>query len=61
MGILKIIIIFCFCGNYLISNDIYIPRNEKEDEYLQKIRKQKLKIGKKTNYFADDKIDGESL
>ncbi|MGL6025184.1 MAG: hypothetical protein ACRC0F_11290, partial [Cetobacterium sp.] len=61
MGILKIIIIFCFCGSYLISSDVYIPRNEKEKEYLQNIRKQKLILGKKTNYFADDKIDGESL
>ncbi|MGL4988067.1 MAG: hypothetical protein ACRC5F_02300 [Cetobacterium sp.] len=61
MGILKIIIIFCFCGNYLISNDVYIPKNGKEDEYLQKVREQKLILGKKLNYFSDEKIDCESL
>ncbi|MGL5376694.1 MAG: diguanylate cyclase [Cetobacterium sp.] len=61
MGILKVIIIFCFCGSYLISSDAYIPRNEKEKEYLQNIRKQKLVLGKEKNYFGNDKIDGESL
>ncbi|MGL5798205.1 MAG: EAL domain-containing protein [Cetobacterium sp.] len=44
-----------------MSSDVYIPKNEKEGEYLQKVREQKLVLGKKLNYFADEKIDGESL
>ena len=38
----------------MLSMDIYIPRNEREKNYLEKIRLEKLVLGTETDYFADE-------
>lgn len=61
MRIKGILLLFFLSFKFIISMDIYIPKNQKEKEYLQELRKKQLVLGMKTNYFANDKIDDESL
>lgn len=61
MGIKRILLVFFLSFKFIISMDIYIPKNQKEKEYLQELREKQLVLGIKTNYFANDKIDNESL
>lgn len=55
------LLVFFLSFKFVISLDIYVPKNQKEKEYLQELRKKQLILGMKTDYFAEDKIDGESL
>ena len=61
MNIKRILLGFFFCFKLIISMDIYIPKNQSEKDYLEEIRKNHLVLGIKNDYFADDKIEGESL
>ena len=44
-----------------MAKDIYVPKNIREKEFLEKIRNKPLKLGIKKDYYGDEKIDGESL
>ncbi|MGL5355595.1 MAG: transporter substrate-binding domain-containing diguanylate cyclase [Cetobacterium sp.] len=61
MNKFKIFGIFILTYICLLSNDLYIPKNKEEQEYLEKIQKQTLVLGKKTKYFAEYEIENESL
>lgn len=61
MSVKRILLVFFLSFKFVISMDVYIPRNQKEKSYLEKIRDKQLILGVKTNHFSDDKIEGESL
>ena len=61
MSIKRILLVFFLSFKFIISMDTYIPKNEEERGFLQKIKEKPLVLGIKTNYFADDKVDNESL
>lgn len=61
MVIKRILFVFFLSFKFIISMDIYIPKNQRERDYLQELRGKELVLGIKSNYFADDKIDDESL
>lgn len=61
MRIKRILLIFFLSFKMIISMDVYIPKNQEEREYLQELREKELVLGVKTNYFADDEVNGESL
>lgn len=61
MGIKRILLVFFLSFKFIISMDVYIPKNDKEKKYLEKIREKQLVLGIKNNYFADDKIENQSL
>lgn len=61
MSVKRILLVFFLSFKFVISMDVYIPRNQKEKSYLEKIRDKQLILEVKTNHFSDDKIEGESL
>lgn len=61
MSVKRILLVFFLSFKFVIPMDVYIPRNQKEKSYLEKIRDKQLILGVKTNHFSDDKIEGESL
>ena len=61
MSIKRILLVFFLSFKFIISMDIYIPKNQKEREFLEKLRKKQLVLGVKTNYFSDEKVNNESL
>ncbi|MCQ8211216.1 EAL domain-containing protein [Cetobacterium somerae] len=61
MIIKRILLVFFLIFKFIVSMDIYIPKNQSEKKYLEKIREKKLILGIKNDYFADDKIGNESL
>ncbi|MGL6169447.1 MAG: transporter substrate-binding domain-containing protein, partial [Fusobacteriaceae bacterium] len=58
---LKLLITHIFMFSYILSSEVYSPRNDSEEKFLQNIRKKQLVVGGKSNYFNGEKIDGESL
>lgn len=56
-------ILFFFLGIYLTTYSIgqYVPKNENEKKYLEKVRKEKFVVGIRDLNSADLKIDGKSL
>ena len=61
MSIKRILLVFFLSFKFIISMDVYVPKNDKEKKYLEKIREKQLVLGIKNNYFADDKIENQSL
>ncbi|MBC2853439.1 EAL domain-containing protein [Cetobacterium sp. 2G large] len=61
MSIKRILLVFFLSFKFIISMDVYVPKNDKEKKYLEKIREKQLVLGIKNNYFADDKIESQSL
>ncbi|MGL6168987.1 MAG: hypothetical protein ACRC0Y_11930, partial [Fusobacteriaceae bacterium] len=57
----KVLVMYILICTYVLSSEIYSPRNDSEEKFLQNIRKKQLIVGGKSNYFNGEKIDGESL
>ena len=61
MSIKRILLVFFLSFKIIISMDVYIPKTDEEKRCLENIRAKELVLGVERNYFADEKINGESL
>lgn len=57
----KILLIFIVSFSFVFSNNMYKPKNDIEVEILERMRKETLVLGDRTNYFTNEKINGESF
>lgn len=57
----KVFLLLIFVTKFVIGQDYYIPKNDKEREYLEELRGKKITLGLDNTEFMTEVIEGESL